>query len=46
MNSAEERYTTVVNKTQTKAPQNPKQKAPEMPDASGGKWDLSAKTAR
>lgn len=43
--SAEERYTTVVNKTQSKAPQNPKHKAPEMPDASGGKWDVNAQTS-
>lgn len=43
--SAEEHYTTVVNKTQSKAPKNPKQKAPEMPDATGGKWDISAQRA-
>lgn len=43
--SAEERYTTVANKTQSKHPKNPKQKTPEMPDPSEGKGDVSMQTA-
>lgn len=44
--SAEERYTTVATKTQSKHPKTKKaKKTPELPDASVGKGDVSMRTA-